>query len=41
MQVKEEFAVSLHKIMALVEVHNIVLALVLHFKQMQRLMRDG
>ncbi len=36
----QRFAVSLHKIMALVEVHNGPLALVLHLKQMQRLMRD-
>lgn len=36
-----EFAVSLHKIMALVEAHDRPLALVLHLKQMQRLMRDG
>ncbi len=35
------FAISLHKIMALVEAHDSLLALVLHFKQMQRLMRDG
>ena len=41
MQGEEEFDVSLHKIMALVEAHDIVLELVLHFKQMQRLMSDG
>jgi hypothetical protein len=41
MQDEEEFDVSLHKIMALVEVHDIVLELVLHFTQIHRLMRGG
>lgn len=40
-QVEEEFAVSLHKTIALVEAHNRPPALVLNPKQMQRLIRVG